>query len=68
VTGATASHASSSENTGYPVCRATGFAQVTARIENVTCESCLLMLDGTGSPGALLAEIGPDARVTMEKA
>jgi hypothetical protein len=62
VTGTTVVHASSPENTSYPLCRATKFRHVTICIENVTCESCILMLDGRGGPGALLAPIGLDAR------
>ena len=49
VSSTTVVHASSSENTSYPLCRASRFAHVTACVENVTCEGCLLMLDG-GTP------------------
>jgi hypothetical protein len=45
-------HVSSSENTSYPLCRASRFAQVTPCVENVTCAACLAMLD-RGTPEAL---------------
>ncbi len=60
-------HASSSENTSYPLCRASRFAHVTACVENVTCEGCLAILDGR-SPGVLVGDGGLDAHVAIGRA
>ena len=61
-------HASSSENTSYPLCRAPKFRYVTMSIEDVTCEGCIMMLDGRGRLGALVAARGLDARAIVAKA
>jgi hypothetical protein len=60
-------HAASLENTSYPLCRGRAFTQVTMCIEEVTCESCILMLEG-GRSQALEAGMAPDVRAAAGKA
>jgi hypothetical protein len=58
-------HASSSENTSYPLCRAPKFRYVTMSIVDVTCEGCILLLDGRGRLGPLVPTRGSDARAIV---
>jgi hypothetical protein len=61
-------HASSSENSSYPLCRARGFERVTMCVENVTCERCIVMLGERESPGTSAADSGIDARMATGRA
>jgi hypothetical protein len=55
-------HASSSDNTSYPLCRAPKFRYVTMSIQDVTCEACILIIDRKGNFGAQMAGTGSEAR------
>jgi hypothetical protein len=56
VTDVTIVHASSSVNTGAPLCGSGRFKRVTMCVDDVTCCSCLLMLSARKSSGAPKAD------------